>query len=233
MSSNDKLARAAGLLYFILLPTAGPAVFSGQLAVAGDAATTLANLQAGRFVFEILIVLGAIGFIDWLVIGVLFHRLFGPSSKTAANLMQMFIVASVMLGLAAFAKRMDVLYLLDSGSLLSADEMQMQVMFALNSSHHLMLASIIFWGLWLFPLGWLVLRSGFVPKVLGFLLILGGVWYVFAFVGTVFDPGYQNTLLARVLGIVSGIPSLVGELGTALWLLIMGARGQNATARGV
>ena len=43
LMSNDKLARLAGLLYLILVPTTGPAVFSGQLALTADAATTLAN----------------------------------------------------------------------------------------------------------------------------------------------------------------------------------------------
>ena len=95
-----------------------------------------------------------------------------------------------------------------------------------------MLVSIIFWGLWLFPLGWLVFRSGFVPKILGVLLILGGFWYVSIFVGTVFDPGYQNTIFASIIGIISGIPSVMGELGTAIWLLIMGTRKRKPPVTG-
>ena len=91
---------------------------------------------------------------------------------------------------------------------------------------------MIFWGLWLFPLGWLMFRSGFAPRVFGVLLMLGGLWYVSIFVGTVFDPAYESTLFARIVGIVSGIPGQFGELGTALWLLIMGAReGKTAVRR--
>ena len=224
MTSNDRLARLAGLLYLILLPTTGPAYYSGQLAVAGDAATTLANVQAGQTVFELLIVVGAVGFIDWLVLGLVFHRLFSPVSKAASSLMLAFATAGVMLALAAMARRMDVLSLLDSSPGLGADQLQTEVQLALHSSNNLMLVSVIFWGLWLFPLGWLVLRSGFVPRVLGVALMLGGFWYVFTFVGTVFNPDYQNTLFARVFGIISGIPSVIGELGTALWLLIMATR---------
>lgn len=104
-------------------------------------------------------------------------------------------------------------------------------MLALHSSNNLMLVSIIFWGLWLFPLGWLVFRSGFAPRVLAVLLMLGGFFYVFTFVGTVFDSDYQNTLFARVVGIISGIPSVIGEVGTALWLLIMGVRERKTPAR--
>jgi hypothetical protein len=231
MNSNDKLARVAGLLYLIALPAAAPAVFSGQLAMAGDAAATFANIQASQAGSELVIVLGAVGFTAWLILGVLLQRLLGSVSKTAVRLMQTFIVAAVILALAGMAKKIDVLYLLDSDASLGAGELQVHAMLALRSSNTLMLSSAIFWGLWLFPLGWLVFRSGFIPKVLGVLLIVGGVGYVLAFVGTVVDLDYQNTLLARAVGIVSGIPSIIGELGTALWLTIMGARGQNASLR--
>ena len=46
-----------------------------------------------------------------------------------------------------------------------------------------------------------------------------------------FDPAYESTVFARIVGIVSGIPGQFGELGTALWLLIMGARVRKATMR--
>jgi hypothetical protein len=232
LNSNDKLARITGLVYVFLLPTTGPAFYSGQLAVTGDAATTLANVQASQTVFELLIVVGAVGFIDYLILAFLLHRLFSPISKIAAGVMLAFVVVSVPLSLAAMARRMDVLSLLDNSSLLGTDQLQRQVFLALHSSNNLMLASVIFWGLWLFPLGWLVYRCGFVPKVLGVLLMLGGFWYVFIFVGTVFDPEYPNTMFARVVGIISGVPSVIGELGTALWLLIRGVRERNPIHRG-
>ena len=44
--------------------------------------------------------------------------------------------------------------------------------------------------------------------------MLGGFFYVSTFVGTVFNPAYDTTLVARIVGIVSGIPGQVGELGT-------------------
>jgi hypothetical protein len=234
MTSNDKLARLAGLLYVILLPTTGPAYYSGQLAVAGDAAATLAYLEANRTLFELAIFVGAVGFIDFLLLGLVLHRLFSPVGKTAASLMLAFIATSVPLSLAALARRIDVLSLLDGAESLPAlggDQLQAQVVLALHSSNNLMLTSIIFWGLWMIPLGWLVIRSGFVPRVLGILLIVGSVFYVLTFVGTVFDMTYANKLFARIVGIVSGIPGGICEMATALWLLIMGARQRNTAAR--
>ena len=68
--------------------------------------------------------------------------------------------------------------------------------------------------------------SGFAPRILGILMLLGGVWFVCTFVGTVFNPEYGDTMLARVLGIAMGIPGTIGELGTALWLLVKGVKGR-------
>jgi hypothetical protein len=233
--ANDKLARLGGLVYLILLPTCGFGMFGAAgLVVAGDPAGTLARIQASRTLFELAILMGAIGFIDFLVVGLVLYRLFSPFGKGAAGLMLLFVAASVPLSLAAIARRIDVLSLLDAGrgvSALGGDQLQVQVMLALHSSDNLMRISLIFWGLWLFPLGWLVFRSSFMPRALGVLLMLGGFWYVSIFVGTVFDPAYESTLFARIVGIVSGIPGQFGELGTALWLLIMGARERRTAVR--
>lgn len=235
MTSNDKLARLGGLVYLILLPTCGFGMFgAARLVVAGNPAATLANIQASRTLFELAILLGAVGFIDFLVVGLVLYKLFSPVGKGAASLMLIFVAASVPLSLAAIARRIDVLSLLDAArgvSALGGDQLQVQVMLALHSSDNLMRISLIFWGLWLFPLGWLMFRSGFAPRALGVLLMLGGLWYVSIFVGTVFDPAYESTLFARIVGIVSGIPGQFGELGTALWLLIMGARERKTAVR--
>jgi hypothetical protein len=230
-TSDNRLARFAGLLYLILLPTCGFGMFgAGRLVVAGNPSATFANIQTSRTLFELAILSGAVGFIDFLIVGLVFHRLFGPVSKSAANLMLAFVAVSVPLSLAALARRLDVLPLLDAARglfVIGGDQLPAQVMLALNGSDNLMRMSLIFWGLWLFPLGWLMFRSGFAPRALGVLLILGGFWYVCIFIGGVFNPAYESTLFARIVGFVSGIPGQIGELGTALWLLIMGARERN------
>jgi len=83
----------------------------------------------------------------------------------------------------------------------------------------------IFWGLWLFPFGALVIRSGFIPRFLGVLLIIAGVGnLVAAFVGLVL-PQYVDrvSLFTMVLSF--------GEMPIVFWLLIWGAKPQPASAR--
>jgi hypothetical protein len=104
-------------------------------------------------------------------------------------------------------------------------------MLALHSYDNLFLITTIFSGLWLVPLGWLMFQSGFAPRVLYILLLLGSVFYVLTFVGTVFNGDYGNTVFGRMVGISCGIPGLIGELGTGLWLSIRGARQWKTAAR--
>jgi hypothetical protein len=104
-------------------------------------------------------------------------------------------------------------------------------MLALHSYSNVFLTSTIFWGLWLIPLGWLVFRSSFMPRVLGLLLMYASLFYLISFVGTVFDTSYANSPFARIAGILTGIPSVSTEMATALWLLIMGARERKMPTR--
>lgn len=225
MTTNSS-ARAAGLVYLLMILTAGIPYAMGQSLTQGDAGAILDRIQKKQPLFATTIVIGAVGFIAWLVLGYLLYRLFEQYGRTAASLLLSFVGVGAALSLAAVACQMDALSLIrgmEGLPALSDGQLQMQVMLALRGYDHLFLIGNIFSGLWLIPLGWLVLRCGFLPKVVGVLLILGSVSYLMAFPGTVVDPGYTNSLVGRVIGIISGIPSLIGELGTCLWLLIRGA----------
>lgn len=82
----------------------------------------------------------------------------------------------------------------------------------------------IFWGLWLFPFGLLVIRSRFIPRVLGYLLMIAGVGYLASAFATLVLPEYAP-LVARV-----ALPLELGELPIIFWLLIWGARPRPADA---
>jgi hypothetical protein len=69
------------------------------------------------------------------------------------------------------------------------------------------------------PFGWLVLRSARLPRVLGALLLLGGVGYVVQVFGSVV-PGFAETALSNYVT----VPAALGEIGSAMWLLVLGVR---------
>ncbi len=107
---------------------------------------------------------------------------------------------------------------------LGAEQVQAQIALTIGAYTSLFNTQAVFWGVWLLPLGWLLLRSGYVPKVLAVFVLLGAPFYVMSFAGPVLDPGYAASLFGRIFGIATGVPELIGEVGTALWLTIWGAR---------
>ena len=82
----------------------------------------------------------------------------------------------------------------------------------------------ILWGLWLLPLGLLVFRSGFLPRILGGWLIINGLAYVTISLTGLLSPEHV-AVVSRI-----AIPALVGELAFTLWLLTVGARERASTA---
>lgn len=148
------------MLYLILIPTSGVAYGVGKLLMAGDAAAAFARIQASLTLFRLAILLGAVGYINYLLLALVLYKLLHAVGKAAATTMVALVAVSVPVSLAAVARWVDVLSLLQSADSLSADTLHTQVMLALRGYNNLFQVSAIFWGLWLIPLGWLIVRSG-------------------------------------------------------------------------
>jgi hypothetical protein len=223
--STHKLARLAGLLYIATLPTAGFGIMGAHGLLDGGVGTAAARIAESQAALQVGVLLGAIGAVIWLALGVVFYALFRSTSERVSQLLLVCVVASATLLLAALAGRLDAIALVQDSKSLTAsspEHLQALVVLAWRSSENLMRASIVFWGLWLLPLGWLAIRSRLVPRTLGILLMLGAPYYLAFYVGLIFQPGYEKTLFAQVLGFVFLLPGSIGELGAGLWLLVKG-----------
>lgn len=229
---RKRVARLTGLLYLILFPTSGVAYGISQLLMGRGAAGAFAWIQMNPTLFKLAIILGAVGYIDYLLLALAFYKLLHPVGKMASATMLAFVAVSVPVSLAAVARWLDVLSLLESASSLNAETLRTQVMLAVHGYNNLFQVSVIFWGLWLIPLGWLVMRCGFLPRAIGVMLMLGSVMYVMGFIGPVISSSYPATRVAGIVGIASGIPGLLGgELAICLWLLIVGVHDSGAIER--
>ena len=210
-------ARLAGLLYLATLPTAGFAYGFVAFMPTDDPAALVTALEAGRRALGWTILLGAAGFIDYLLIATLFHRLLAPAGQVAAHLLVLFVTASVPLAFAALAQRMEVIALLDAESASLMAEAPRLVQREAN----LFQLAAIFWGLWMIPLGWLSYRSGLAPRAIGVGLIVGSLGYVLAFalptLGIVPPPAVGGALAAV---------TLVSEFAFMFWLIVKGAPSQ-------
>lgn len=213
--TRDAMARLAGLLYLATLPTVGFAYGYVAFMPQDDPAALLTALEAGRQVLGWTILLGAAGFVDYLVIAALFHRLFASTSKLAADLLVLLVAASVPLSLMALAQRMDLIALLDAMPQQLPDE----AMMLLQSEAHLFQICAIFWGLWMMPLGWLAYRSGLVPKLIAMALIAGGFGYLSGFALPVLGIDLAGSTLSGALMALT----LASELAFMFWLIVKGA----------
>ena len=96
-------------------------------------------------------------------------------------------------------------------------QLHAQVMFFLDLYTGGVFIAQIFWGLWLFPLGYLVFKSGFLPRILGVLLIIGCFGYVIDSLAFMLFPSYEGSVALVVMA-----PNFISEFALFLWLLIKG-----------
>lgn len=218
---DRKLARTSGLLYLTMIAGTGAGYAITQNLTVGDTAAVLTRLRAGQETFQLAILGLAAGLVAFVLLGAWLYRLFQPVHEGVATVLLVLVSVHAAISLAAIAPLMDALTLV-RGPIL--DVPGGQVASSLSAFNSLWRVSLIFSGLWLVPLGWLVYRCGFLPRFVGIAAMVGSVWYVMSFVGLIMDPGYDLSLTGRILGIVSGIPSLIGEGGTCVSLLVVGFR---------
>lgn len=229
---NKKTARTAGLLYLIVVVTGifSLAYVPSQIIVRGDASATVSNILAFEALFRIGILSGLICYIAFLLLPFVLYKLLSPIDKGVAALMVVFAVIQTPVFFVNMFNKLAILSFLGGASYLQAfttEQLHAQVMMSLAAYSNGMLVSEIFMGLWLFPFGYLVFKSGFLPKALGILLIAGCFGYLIDVVGRIIFTNYSDLLIASYVT----LPATFGELGTCLWLLIVGINESRSTVR--
>ena len=212
------IARLAGFLYLLTVPLGvfNFAYLPSSLIVSGDAATTAQNIMASESLFRLGIVSALLGPIIGILYVLILYRLLKPVSKDSAVLMVVFALIGNPITMLNEFTQLGVLQLLSGADYLTVfTTSQLQALAYLFVRLHSYGISIafIFSGLWLLPLGYLVFKSGFLPRILGILLIIGGFGYLIdVFAGFLF-PGSNLSI-----GLLTGL----SEIFFILWLLIKG-----------
>ncbi len=222
-------ARLAGLLY-LFVAICGMYYLRyvpSKLIDPHNPAVTFHNITASQPLFRLGILAGLIGYTLFLFLPLVLYKLLSPVNKTYAQLMAILAVISVAISYSNMLNNFDILTLIGNPDYLrvfGADKLQAQVMLHLDYYDNGNLIASIFWGLWLLPFGYLVFKSGFLPKVLGGLLMFGCFGYLINFIGIlVFPQQYNNSWFATFIT----IPGSLGELGICFWLLIMGIKDRS------
>lgn len=209
-------ARFAGLLYAIGVATGvfGLSVGPRQVFDGETPAEMVQSLIANESLYRMSIAAEIVCYAVFLVLALALYRLLSPAGKFAAALMAALLIASVPLALANVEHHFVVLRLIEGAS---AQDAQSAVMSAKERYSDGIFVLNILWGAWLIPFGYLVIRSGFLPRILGILLILGGAGYIADIFGQLLFSSYEG---ARFVRILRG----PAEMLIGFWLLIFGAR---------
>jgi hypothetical protein len=223
MEPTNRTARVAGLLYALM---GIPAVFSffyvtRKLIVLGNATATADNILANQMLFRLGIVAWLIAAVFFLLLAMALYRLLSGVNKNHARLMVGLVLVSVAITFANELNNIAALILLRGADYLSVfDKPRREALatFFLQLHGQGLAVNDIFWGLWLLPFGLLVMRSRFLPRILGLLLIVNCFAYVATSLTSLLLPSYANVVSRAVL------PALLGELWIMLWLLIKGVK---------
>lgn len=227
-STIQQQARRAGLLYLLLAVSApvGLLYVPGKIVVSGNATATAENLRASEGLLRLGIATDLFHQVIAVFLVLALYRLFKPVEESLAKLV-------VILGALVSVPIMFVDVLNDVAALVLVSGADFLSVFSrpqLDALAYLFLrlhergvtVASVFWGLWLFPFGALVIRSGFIPRALGYLLFVAGAAYLVA--------AFADLVMPRILPVVGPIalPLEVAELPIVVWLAVWGARTQPA-----
>lgn len=223
-----KTARTAGVLYLVVALTGGfSMLYVPSLIVPGDVAATADNLVAHESLFRLGIVSGLICQVVFVFLALALYQLFRGVNQRHASVMVALVVAAAPVAFLNMLNQLAALRVLTDADYLAVfgkDQLNALAMLYLDLHSQGLLIVEIFWGLWLVPLGLLIIKSRFMPGFLGVLLIIGAFGYCADFLTRLLFPSYT-----AVVSPIAGA-SKFGELAMILWLLIKGVKNQQAPA---
>ena len=225
MESPKKTARLAGALYLLSSLVGAPALLyvPGKLIVEGDAAATADRLRASGGLLRLSIASELAGFTVFVFVALVLYRLFRPTSEAPALAMLVLILLSIPITFFGVLFEVAALDLAGAKSFLSALDAHSRDALAyecLRLHGQGFLVAQVFWGLWLFPFGTCVRRSGFIPRFLGVLLWIAAFGYLAASFAGLVVPQYT-----AAIDPFTKISAL--ELPIIFWLLFWRARPQR------
>lgn len=227
LNSTKKLAKVSGALYLlvIIFGMFAELYVNLRLIVPGDAAATAGNIKASEMLFRAGFMSGLFHHTCFLLLVLVLYRLLKPIHKTLATLMALLGFVPVPIMMLNMLNQFAALLLLSGEEYLTVfttDQLQALAILFLNLHSHGYFIAGMFSGSFLLPLGYLVYKSGYFPKFLGILLIIGGFGYLAELSIVFIFPSYE------IISFVGLAAAVIAEFSFTFWLLLKGVRIQQA-----
>jgi hypothetical protein len=226
-ASPRSRARIAGVVYLLFFVTAVSGEFvmrragiSGISPTSGDAAATANDILANKPSFQLGFALGLLSIACYVAVTALFYQLFRPVSRSLCLLAVFFSLVGLSVQAFADLFQLASLVVLDGGPYLrgfSVPQLQALALVFLNLNAQAGHIYLVFDGLFLVLLDYLIFRSTFLPRALGMLTALAGLGWL-----TLLWPQLPNRLLPYL-----GILGVLAEASLMLWLLVVGVNVQR------
>ena len=226
MESPQVTARVAAVFYALVFPIGGFAFFaSGAFVVAGDAAATAANLLTHESSVRAGFAATLLSTACYVVVTALFYELFKPVNRSLSLTAAFFSLVGCVTGGIAALFQLAPLAVLQGANYLSVFKPEQ-----LNALAYLFLkldalvnnVGFTFFGFYCCLIGCLILKSAFLPRILGVLMVFAGLgWLTSSFASALSPPLYSH-LVPYIM-----LPGMIGEASLTLWLLVMGVNAQR------
>lgn len=215
-------ARRAGALYFLFLIVGLVDLYAfPAFMVSGDATATARNIIAAEGTYRIGILTDFVALLLFIPLVVSLYELFSRVSRWHAILMVLLVSIGVTIGLVNLLNKVAPLILLRGAaysSVFTGPQLDAMALFFLGLNGTGNDVDSVFWGLWLFPFGILVIKSGFFPRILGILLLVAGLGNLTSGATSIVWPAYSHVVSQATM------PLVFGEFPMIFWLLIKGAK---------
>lgn len=206
--SRKNIARLAGIGYLVLAFAALPEMLRNNLFVKGDAVATGRNILANATLFRLSILGDIITEISFLFVALCLYSLLKDVNRDVARAMLLMVVIAVTMTILNTGIEIAAMSFFKS-----ADEVHGGLL--LRVFQALTVPVSVFFGLWMLPLGYLFVKSGFMPKTLGVVLMIGSLGYVIHAVYSIIAPSVSEQFV---------LLSVVAEVATIIWLLAFGVK---------
>jgi hypothetical protein len=221
-TSPQLYARIGGALYvvIIVLGLFGEAFVRDRLIVSGDVAATATNIRSQELLWRLHIA-GEL-FLLMCAVSLLFilFVLLRPVSRDLALLAVFFNLVSIGLEAAITLYLLEALSTLGNARYLNAfspEQLYGLARLSLRAHSNGFGVSLIFFGCFCLVVGYLIFRSGYLPRAIGVLMQIAGLSYLANSFALVLSPTVANRLFPAIL-----VPAFIGEASLALWLLVKG-----------
>lgn len=220
-------ARLAGLFYLLTFVTGGLAIFARHgLVVDGDAAATATHILAHESLFRLGTAADLLVVACYIAVTALFYRLFKPVSRSGSLLAALFslvgcavLAFTCLFQLAPFVILRGVQY----SSVFTSEQLQALAYMSLELYGQTYSIAVVCFAFYCLLIGYLVLKSAFLPRILGGLMVIAGLAWL-----TFLSPPLATSLSPYILA-----PGILGEGSLTVWLLVAGVNvpGWQAQAR--